>query len=1023
MRIVYLNSDSPYIIGKQGETNAVTLRVDVTEWATDFPNGTGVILFTRPNKVIYPLETGTIVLDGKTYLQTIVTTKENKVPGWVVLQAQWYNGDVLVKSMLFSGKVLVSGDGTTVDPTETVPSWVTEWMDTLREAIDGAALLIEAAETMNEDLEASHQAVSDSEAWARGTRSGEAVEPTDETYHNNSKYYSEQIASTAEDVEAWANGTRHGTDIDETDPAYHKNGKYYNTQAAASAAAAAASASEAMTDTPEGYANVVASISPTYDGTKTYAMGAYCLNGGKLYRCTTAIDEPEAVFNSAHWTEVNVGGEVSDLKSAFVADSCDGLMYSKTMTGIETITDTLPLEARKLYRIVVDYAGVNYTIRFVRADGTYALVLVDSYSQSLDTYFWLTESTPKIRIWANSPTGSDTTVRVYDVSKEQEALYNAGNPVTVDKWMPQTDGSKDYIANVKKGDFVTLETNVNQYGNVVTATFFNTDTYSSSEPTNYKFYDSADPTRMAKSFVADRDYKYLHLWRNGGSITKVSITRQKMKNGEVPIIFADGAYYPGYKEANGIANRIRTQLFGGSGLYLVTFPDGIQARYFGTYYDGTTASITLDRPFSVQNLDTFGVFFQSKDGSISTSSDLSGIKIWHIANRDDYQYDAIIAASDSTPQHKLTADIVCDGANDTDILAALFGCDTSVNVLLRGGHYNITKMWTHSNTAKVALGLNERPLEQEGSSYRRYITIHGDKRSTPQTVDGVYLVVSQALHNSLSNSGMYYFIIGAPYSVGEEVPRISTSVDIANINIIGYKYDKPITYVDTTRCLSTMLESVNVRSWAENLLSYNPFNETPNSECCGIRVGRGSNYGIQNYVKHSNVWYCYKGLSCCGEHFVFEDVKAHHDYIGFVFGDRNTVGRVEHPNVMIGCAIEGCYRLMLLTKMGVTTEQDFVEDYANKLQYSTLVVIGTSTETVWDIPVNERTQGGETQQNTLPIKEILRGCYMGSVEIDGWWSPTPFEQDGSGKNMLSTWHSGGYSIIRRGGPNVVFDVN
>lgn len=43
--------------------------------------------------------------------------------------------------------------------------------------------------------------------------------------------------------------------------------------------------------------------------------------------------------------------------------------------------------------------------------------------------------------------------------------------------------------------------------------------------------------------------------------------------------------------------------------------------------------------------------------------------------------------------------------------------------------------------------------------------------------------------------------------------------------------------------------------------------------------------------KHLNVWYCGKGVSCNGEHFIFEDVKVHHDYIGFVFGDRHTVGK------------------------------------------------------------------------------------------------------------------------------------
>jgi hypothetical protein len=44
--------------------------------------------------------------------------------------------------------------------------------------------------------------ISNSEAWAVGTRDGAAVDITDETYHNNSKYYSEQSAASASDAAA-----------------------------------------------------------------------------------------------------------------------------------------------------------------------------------------------------------------------------------------------------------------------------------------------------------------------------------------------------------------------------------------------------------------------------------------------------------------------------------------------------------------------------------------------------------------------------------------------------------------------------------------------------------------------------------------------------------------------------------------------------------------------------------------------------------------------------------------------------
>ena len=100
---------------------------------------------------------------------------------------------------------------------------------------------------------------SNAEAWAVGERHGVPVNSTDQTYHNNSKYYAEQAAESAEaleeareiidgyeeDSEAYAVGKRNGTDVSSDDPTYHNNSKYYAEQAGGSATAAAGSASAA----------------------------------------------------------------------------------------------------------------------------------------------------------------------------------------------------------------------------------------------------------------------------------------------------------------------------------------------------------------------------------------------------------------------------------------------------------------------------------------------------------------------------------------------------------------------------------------------------------------------------------------------------------------------------------------------------------------------------------------------------------------------------------------------------------
>jgi hypothetical protein len=125
-----------------------------------------------------------------------------------------------------------------------------------------------------EQTQASGQSyIQGSEAWAVGQRGGVDVGSSDETYHNNAKYWSgisggyaseasgykdtavskageaADSASTATskalDAEAWAVGQRDGVDVESTDPTYTNNSKYYSQQSSSSASDAEAAASDA----------------------------------------------------------------------------------------------------------------------------------------------------------------------------------------------------------------------------------------------------------------------------------------------------------------------------------------------------------------------------------------------------------------------------------------------------------------------------------------------------------------------------------------------------------------------------------------------------------------------------------------------------------------------------------------------------------------------------------------------------------------------------------------------------------
>ena len=549
------------------------------------------------------------------------------------------------------------------------------------------------------------------------------------------------------------------------------------------------------------------------------------------------------------------------------------------------------------------------------------------------------------------------------------------------------------IDGVVDNCFITLDTNVEYNAN------------STSKLTILKNKYNAE-YHSTPVYKLDTDYKSIRVFNNSPiviCIYEVTEDDYERDNKVVEIYpnWTQNLFYENGENSNvQHTDAISTQKLFENGMYLITFPDELTATFNVKQYNNKTERMNVNsyHPFSVfcSGDDFLRVAFKRKDNQelLPSSSIVSSIRIYLIRHAKT-QYDISIAPSDSAMTNKKKADIVLDGKIDTRFLCAVFGCYNSVNAYLYSGTYNISELYTYTDTAKISIPFNSYNFDG-GTGYRRYITVTGEHVTSPQDCfGGVNFVVTEGLHNSLKNNGVNYFLIGTPYAVSDEpIQRMATSCNISNINIIGYGYDKPITYVDTTRCLSTMLECVNVRSWSKNICGYDPFETTPNEECCGIRVGRGSNYGIQNYVKHLNVWYCGKGIACNGEHFIFEDVKTHHDYIGFVFGDRKTFGKQEHPNILIGCSIEGCYRLMLLTKSGVKTD----ESGNSSLPESTLIIIGMSTEALWSIPQNEVVDG-KTSQLTLPIKELVKNVWRGRIEID--WTGDVFE-NGSGTNFVVT---------------------
>lgn len=134
-----------------------------------------------------------------------------------------------------------------------------------------------------------------------------------------------------------------------------------------------------------GAAGVTASA---YSSSKTYAVGDYVIHNSNLYRCTTAITTAES-FTAAHWTQVVLGDDVTDLKSALnevrdatLSDVTDVYSHTTAITAGGRLGNTTPVITISIptgtpYKFkLTDSIGAftDYTLYENEADNTRASV-------------------------------------------------------------------------------------------------------------------------------------------------------------------------------------------------------------------------------------------------------------------------------------------------------------------------------------------------------------------------------------------------------------------------------------------------------------------------------------------------------------------------------------------------------------------------------------------------------------------------------------------------------------------------
>lgn len=487
---------------------------------------------------------------------------------------------------------------------------------------------------------------------------------------------------------------------------------------------------------------------------------------------------------------------------------------------------------------------------------------------------------------------------------------------------------------------------------------------------------------------------------------KITSQESKYKFEEINLDFENGTFSAtGGDAASTTAIRTPKINTNPNNIYIFSVPEGlnIQANYYDIHNNKRTNAIArFEGGFSIKGTGVSGDFLRFSISRKETGDPLQvgnlteeekrAIHLYSVIS-ENAEYDITIAEENSPSRFKNIADIIVNENTGQGVINALFSCIDDIKVLIYPGDYYFSEVYTTRLSNQKCM---IKTCDFANRTYPRVIQVDGFYGARGYEGATKLWMTEDGYNKYDEGNDNNMILVPTDGTSSTKYSYTRTSIFLNNMVVIGYNYTKPIVFVNLKMARSSYVTKLLVRGDNKSDGVYT-FPTKPNENCVGIRVGYGSNNGFMNAVKNSSAMFCGKGISCCGEHYIFEDVLAHHCYFGFAFGDSPTMPAFEHPNVMIGCSIEGCYRLMLLTKQGITENNNIENayDFENNIIGSTLICTGLSTETTWSIPEDEVIDDTTTQL-TKPILEIIKGAYVGRIELD--YSDNPFEV-GSGKNM------------------------
>ncbi len=272
-----------------------------------------------------------------------------------------------------------------------------------------------------------------------------------------------------------------------------------------------------------------------------------------------------------------------------------------------------------------------------------------------------------------------------------------------------------------------------------------------------------------------------------------------------------------------------------------------------------------------------------------------------------------VAASNSSDADKASADYVCNGTDDCDLLNGLIDAmasDRGGKIILLPGTYvvsSLKEIVRKGKTYKYGLFFPHKPglVTIEGVGGARKAT----NLSFNSNHDGAEFVVTKELYDTFTEDDDISIIGSEPswiYSLA--------NYNLFNLSFIIPGYSKRLVVIDGKYASEMSVEGIFMVTGGD-------FNENSklNPRCVGIRACNGGNNGFNYFISHCKLIGLGTAFHIAGEHLIMEQCTSQRCLYGFVFGEiddinsigegsRNTTGI--HNLTLVNCCAEHVRRAL-----------------------------------------------------------------------------------------------------------------